>query len=186
MARFRMILLDQANNKKTVFDYSTGEYLEYYEQSAAHSSQLWFIVQPFVIFALETYSESLMLQPFSSRLMLGSASFLFAMILISLAWEIYLASWRRRIRSISRIIQEPSAEVQKKWAEGCRRRCRNAFLLTGAMAAVTTCLLLAFILTGITAFLSIAACAYCLLYFVLGIAQPGLTLFWASHRQDPQ
>ena len=76
MKRFSLIMLSQTGNKKVIYDFDTGKYMQRSGTSSKNNSYVWLLFQPFAIFGLEIFGQWLLAYPVRVRMIMGIIAFL--------------------------------------------------------------------------------------------------------------
>lgn len=182
MKRFSLIMLSQTGNKKIVYDYDTGEYMQHNESPSKRNGYIWLLFQPFAIFGLEIFGQWLLAYPVRVRMIMGFIAFLIGAAISTISWEVFLSYYGRRIITESKKIAEPSDSMLRQWARDFPRRIQNAYRLVAAIAAVIVILVVVFMITGVPLALTSALCAYCVAYFIWASARPNLLKRFMKER----
>lgn len=182
MKRFSLIMLSQTGNKKVIYDFDTGKYMQHSGTSSKSNSYVWLLFQPFAIFGLEIFGQWLLAYPVRVRMIMGIIAFLLGATISTISWEVFLSYYGRRIITESNEIAEPSDSVLRQWASDFSRRIRNAYRLMAIIALVIFVLIAVFMMTGVPLALTFALGVYCVAYFIWASARPNLLKRFMKER----
>ena len=184
MKRYSMFALSKEESLCLMYDYNTDEYMVYDEQLAGRNSYKLFIIQPFIIFAMEELADYLMKVHVQYRFFIGLLVFAATAIIISVLLERYMYHYGEGMKEQSEKIPEPPQESLEEWAGDMVERSRTACRVTGILAAVTAALLIFFMKTGTAVLLLFAMCVYFVTYFIWLAARPDLQRKYIKEIHD--
>ena len=182
MNRYSLIVLHNAGNVRTMYDYTTGEYLRHNGLRSSKSGYSWFLIQPFAICGFEILGERLMAYPLPGRLIIGIFAFLTGVIISTVLWELLLKYYGDKTGRESARIGEPPQSVLREWTGDFPGRIKKVYRITGVLAVITAGLVAVFLKTGVAAALTIALCFYCIMYFILSSVRPDLLKRYMKER----
>ena len=182
MKRYSLIMLSQTGDKKVMYDFYTGDYMQHIETPSKNNGYIWLLFQPFAIFGLEILGQWLMAYPARVRMIMGIIAFLLGAAVSTISWEVFLSYYGKRIITESRKIPEPTDSVLRQWTSDFPRRIRNASRLMAIFAVVTIIIIAVFMVTGVPLALTFALCVYCIAYFIWASARPNLLKRFMKER----